>query len=807
MSDSNNNDDVADAFEVLSSRIDSIQEGQLFLNGKVDQLTKMFEEFIKRSSSNNNTNSSPTLSDSKIDQEFDTSSPKPSSKEKSNVINSKTPFNVKNLRFKSKGDLLNNVRRQSFSQRKMEENEERILLQDQIVSRSVKIPAFEIPIINNFLSVAYIRDILEKAERYEELYKVSSNLGQKIEKNLCDSIPALLHNTTCNGVIGDTLHLTGNKIFSAPLSTIYNIFQYLLEAKDKQDFLFKFKKGLESKSIEFPKNSLVTPMNYVNKLYPQVLGYLKQVQSLLDFLITDTLNYDILPALDKPSPSKIPGNPDNLLFIIFQKVPDNLFTNVYYNHNMSNVKFHKVIDGVVVVDPDDYKDFFKQFIIPFNSYLQICTDMNTFNRMFSGSSHEEKKRNVLKIGINNYSKLSNLLDGNINVDDDIVDDVDLEEKAQILSYVMESLTDQYNLEDTRDAYTFISNLNIKGNTLLTKDLSKIPCYNIVRGKQCDKYVKGSCKFGGHDGKLQDLVLSKRKEEFNLYKQLLNNSNTSSVLPPKATSREAMNAKDEHSNYKKLNNLLIDPDSVDTDTDYISMVQKEVESFLGSLNVNVDNIRLDLLKRIIVKCITYIDGVQFIFNLLIDTGNFSYPIIYKSAFQDLIDQKLHIPFKTSIFSHGLPDGTGLSTEQSLTLMGILEHKSITYKGSITFQVYNDSDKPIKSPFNAIVGLGSFLSGGSELRKFSSCLLRDLADFIDSNSEKLSYIEYIDPDTGTLQYITNALSLNSMVETQFLPKVNTIEDRFVYDADNIPPQHHEIVEDESVVTEDSSTPISN
>jgi hypothetical protein len=256
--------------------------------------------------------------------------------------------------------------------------------------------------------------------------------------------------------------MTGFKIFGANLSTIYSIFQYLLEPKDKHDFLIKFKQGLEGQSVLFPKNSLVTPLNYVNKLYPQLLGYLKQVQSLLDFLITDTLNLDILPALDKPSPSKISGNPDNLLYIVFSNVPDNLLTNVYYNENMSNIKFHKLVDGVVTVDPDDYKEFFKQILLPFNNYLDICTKMNTFNRMFTGPSHEEKKKQVLKLGTNNYSKLSNLLDGNIIIDDDAEFADDLTEQAQILSYVIDTLEEKHNLDDTRDAYNFISNINAKG---------------------------------------------------------------------------------------------------------------------------------------------------------------------------------------------------------------------------------------------------------------------------------------------------------------------------------------------------------
>ena len=794
MSDSNYGEEI-DAYDMLSNRIDSMQESQLELSGKVERLTLMFEEFIRNNSSTNtnspanNTKGFPTLSDSLYESNNNNTD---------NNIN-KTPFNVKNIRFKTRSTAP--LKRQSISIKKLEENEEKISSQDQFISRSIKIPECDIPTITNFLSISYILGIIDKAERYEELYKVSSNLGQKIERNLCDSIPALLKNTTCNGFI-DNIHMTGTKIFGASLSTIYSIFQYILEPRDKHDFLIKFKKGLENKSVEFPKNSLVTPLNYVNKLYPQVLGYLKQVQSLLDFLITDTLSYDILPALDKPSPSKIPGNPDNLLYLIFSKVPDNLFINVYYNENMSNIKFHKVVDGVVIVDPEDYKDFFKQFLIPFNKYLEICTNMNTFNRMFTGSSHDEKKKNVLKIGINNYSKLSNLLDGNIIDDDTEIDD--LEERAQVLSYVIESLEDKYNLSETRDAYNFISNINAKGSSLLPKDLSNIPCYNVVRGKSCDKHAKGLCKFGGHDGKMNDLVLSKRKEEFNLYKQLLNSAPASLTIKTNPTSREAINAKDNNSNYRKLNNLLVNPDVVDTDMDYIAMIESEVQTFLGSLDIPVDVVRIDLLKRIIVKCSTIIDGVSFEFKLLIDTGNFSYPIIYKSALIELINDKVNIPFKTSIFSHGLPDGTGLSTDQSLLVHAIVQHNNVVYKGGINFQVFDDISKPIKAPFNAIVGLGSFLYGGSDLRKFSSTLLRDLADYIDTNSDKLSYIEYIDSDTGSLQYITNAMSLCSIVDSICLPDGDSSHDRIVYEADD---PMAEVVNDDSVVQLDSSNTTSN
>lgn len=791
MSNSNDGEEI-DAFDILSNRIDSIQ---VELSGKVvERLTLMFEEFIRNSSTNTkssaNTKGSPTLSDSLMDNINNDNN--------TDNIN-KTPYNVKNLRFKSKNSAA--TKRQSISLKKLEENEEKISSQDQFISRSIKIPDCDIPTITNFMSISYILSMLDKAERYEELYKVSSNLGQKIERNLCDSIPALLKNTTCNGFI-DNIHMTGTKIFGASLSTIYSIFQYILEPRDKHDFLIKFKKGLENKSVEFPKNSLVTPLNYVNKLYPQVLGYLKQVQSLLDFLITDTLSYDILPALDKPSPSKIPGNPDNLLYLIFSKVPDNLFINVYYNENMSNIKFHKIVDGVVVVDPEDYKDFFKQFLIPFNKYLEICTNMNTFNRMFTGSSHDEKKKNVLKIGINNYSKLSNLLDGNTVVDDTEIDD--LEERAQVLSYVIESLEDKYNLSDTRDAYNYISNINAKGSSILPKDLSNIPCYNVVRGKSCEKHAKGLCKFGGHDGKMNDLVLSKRKEEFNLYKQLLNSAPASLTIKTNPTSREAINAKDDNNNYRKLNNLLVNPDVVDTDMDYIAMIESEVQTFLGSLDIPVDVVRIDLLKRIIVKCSTIIDGVSFEFKLLIDTGNFSYPIIYKSALMELIKDKVNIPFKTSIFSHGLPDGTGLSTDQSLLVNAIVQHNNVVYKGSINFQVFDDISKPIKAPFNAIVGLGSFLYGGSELRKFSSTLLRDLADYIDTNSDKLSYIEYIDSDTGSLQYITNAMSLCSIVDSIYLPDGDSQHDRIVYEADD---PIVEVVNDDSVVQQDSSNTTTN
>jgi len=790
MSNSNDGEEI-DAFDILSNRIDSIQ---VELSGKVERLTLMFEEFIRNSSTNTkssaNTKGSPTSSDSLMDN-FNNDN-------NTDNIN-KTPYNVKNLRFKSKNSAA--TKRQSISLKKLEENEEKISSQDQFISRSIKIPDCDIPTITNFMSISYILSMLDKAERYEELYKVSSNLGQKIERNLCDSIPALLKNTTCNGFI-DNIHMTGTKIFGASLSTIYSIFQYILEPRDKHDFLIKFKKGLENKSIEFPKNSLVTPLNYVNKLYPQVLGYLKQVQSLLDFLITDTLSYDILPALDKPSPSKIPGNPDNLLYLIFSKVPDNLFINVYYNENMSNIKFHKIVDGVVVVDPEDYKDFFKQFLIPFNKYLEICTNMNTFNRMFTGSSHDEKKKNVLKIGINNYSKLSNLLDGNTVLDDTEIDD--LEERAQVLSYVIESLEDKYNLSDTRDAYNYISNINAKGSSILPKDLSNIPCYNVVRGKSCEKHAKGLCKFGGHDGKMNDLVLSKRKEEFNLYKQLLNSAPASLTIKTNPTSREAINAKDDNINYRKLNNLLVNPDVVDTDMDYIAMIESEVQTFLGSLDIPVDVVRIDLLKRIIVKCSTIIDGVSFEFKLLIDTGNFSYPIIYKSALMELIKDKVNIPFKTSIFSHGLPDGTGLSTDQSLLVNAIVQHNNVVYKGSINFQVFDDISKPIKAPFNAIVGLGSFLYGGSELRKFSSTLLRDLADYIDTNSDKLSYIEYIDSDTGSLQYITNAMSLCSIVDSIYLPDGDSQHDRIVYEADD---PIVEVVNDDSVVQQDSSNTTTN
>ena len=790
MSNSNDGEEI-DAFDILSNRIDSIQ---VELSGKVERLTLMFEEFIRNSSTNTkssaNTKGSPTSSDSLMDNINNDNN--------TDNIN-KTPYNVKNLRFKSKNSAA--TKRQSISLKKLEENEEKISSQDQFISRSIKIPDCDIPTITNFMSISYILSMLDKAERYEELYKVSSNLGQKIERNLCDSIPALLKNTTCNGFI-DNIHMTGTKIFGASLSTIYSIFQYILEPRDKHDFLIKFKKGLENKSIEFPKNSLVTPLNYVNKLYPQVLGYLKQVQSLLDFLITDTLSYDILPALDKPSPSKIPGNPDNLLYLIFSKVPDNLFINVYYNENMSNIKFHKIVDGVVVVDPEDYKDFFKQFLIPFNKYLEICTNMNTFNRMFTGSSHDEKKKNVLKIGINNYSKLSNLLDGNTVLDDTEIDD--LEERAQVLSYVIESLEDKYNLSDTRDAYNYISNINAKGSSILPKDLSNIPCYNVVRGKSCEKHAKGLCKFGGHDGKMNDLVLSKRKEEFNLYKQLLNSAPASLTIKTNPTSREAINAKDDNINYRKLSNLLVNPDVVDTDMDYIAMIESEVQTFLGSLDIPVDVVRIDLLKRIIVKCSTIIDGVSFEFKLLIDTGNFSYPIIYKSALMELIKDKVNIPFKTSIFSHGLPDGTGLSTDQSLLVNAIVQHNNVVYKGSINFQVFDDISKPIKAPFNAIVGLGSFLYGGSELRKFSSTLLRDLADYIDTNSDKLSYIEYIDSDTGSLQYITNAMSLCSIVDSIYLPDGDSQHDRIVYEADD---PIVEVVNDDSVVQQDSSNTTSN
>ena len=104
MSDLNDDEEI-DVFYMLSNRINSIQESQVELSGKLDRLTLMFEEFIKNKSTN--TNSSANTKGSSI----------LSIKESDKI--DKTPFNVKNLRFKT--NFLASER-QSISFNKLEEN-------------------------------------------------------------------------------------------------------------------------------------------------------------------------------------------------------------------------------------------------------------------------------------------------------------------------------------------------------------------------------------------------------------------------------------------------------------------------------------------------------------------------------------------------------------------------------------------------------------------------------------------------------------------------------------------------------------
>lgn len=801
----NENEEEEDNGSVIS-RVEVLESNITEIKSSIEELKTMFAEFIL---GNNN---SPT----KILETKDSS---PLSVSSNNHNNSKTPINVNNQRKKTKkstSSLNNNVtnkRRTSITKRNMIDVQDNNSTIDQLVTKQVKIDPFTRK-INSFISIHYILDTLEEASRYEEVNKYPCFLGMNIDRNLCDSIPALLLNTSCNGII-DGKKVTGNIICRSSLSTIYTILQYIFEPIDKDDFLSKFQKGIENKVVDFTKNSLITASNYITKLYPQVMGYLKQVQQLLDFLITDGIDYSILPPLDKPAVAKIQGNPDNLLYLIFKNVPDNLFFNIYHN-NLGNKRYHKVVDGITIVNPDEYKEFFKDFSVPFTKYLQICNDMKSFLRMFTGPGHEAKKKNVLKLGIHNYSnnKLTSIFDG---YDDAYYDEAYDDEKVQMISYVIDELQGKYNDDDSRDSVDYLHSIlsNVNHSTINKVDLSKIPCFNVVRGKQCVKHQKGICPFGGHKNDLKELILAKQKEEFNLYKQLLN---PTPIIAQRPTTREAMNnsynTQDHNNKYNKFNNLLVDSNSDNNAEYYNSNAKKEVEFFLGSLNFNYDAVKMDLLKRIIVKCFTHIDSERFEFDLLIDTGNFSYPVFYKSALKKLIDMKLSIPFKASKFSHGLPDGTGFFTDSSITLSSSFTHQGVLYKGDLTYQVYDDLDKPVKTPFQAIVGLNSFLFANNDLRKFASNILKDLADYIDSNSERLLFIEYIDVDTGLLQYIANASSINTMMG-MYLPSTNVSNDnadsnndpnsyRLVYEADDsLSESLNVVVEDESMVDGSSKT----
>ena len=112
------------------------------------------------------------------------------------------------------------------------------------------------------------------------------------------------------------------------------------------------------------------------------------------------------------------------------------------------------------------------------------------------------------------------------------------------------------------------------------DLSKISCLNAVRGKQCVKHEKGICPFEGHKNDLKELILAKQKEEFNLYKQLLN---LTPIIAQRPNTREAMNnsynAQDYNNKYNKFNNLLIDSNSDNNAEHYNSNAKRKLNSFL------------------------------------------------------------------------------------------------------------------------------------------------------------------------------------------------------------------------------------